>query len=373
MEEYSEFEKKVYDALIDRKNNEVSTKVQRLNDLLSKPGEYSVSLPDSKEILDRYYKSNEQNIVKLNRGSFMNKKIIYILGAAAVVLLGIFITVGNGDKPKDPQVAAGELKAKVTFVLGDVKVKNSISEEGVKPQVGNYLTTGQLLFTGEKAAIDLEFSHGSSIRIKANTEVAVKRLIETNGNITEEVSLKKGMLVANVTKQKQTDNFNIVTPTVIAGVRGTRFLVVVDPNAAKDDVTRVSVLDGSVGITKHKEEVPLTAEPFEIIEGKESGQELTKGGNFKRSGISDADIKIIEGRDEQEDQTSTIPTTVTAETEQSLFDKYGRLEVLSLDGGSKVVGVITAMDENTFTVHTVKGFVKVDRKKVISHDAKQLK
>lgn len=371
MEEFSDLEKKVYDALIENQNNEVSSKVQRLNDLLSRPASYSVLLPESKDIIDKYYKSTEQNIVKLNRGSFMNKKIIYILGAAAVVLLGIFLTVGNGDKPKEPQMAAGELKAKVTFVLGDVKVKSNSSDEGTKPQVGNFLTTGQMLLTGDKAAIDLEFSHGSSLRIKGNTEVAVKRLIETNGNITEEVSLKKGMLVANVTKQKQTDNFNIVTPTVIAGVRGTRFLVVVDPNAAKEDVTKVSVLDGSVGITKHKEEVPLTAEPFEIIEGKESGQELTKGGNFKRSAISDADIKIIEGKEDTEESTPTNATT--GESEKSLFDKYGRLEVLSLDGGSKVVGVITAMDDNTFTVHTVKGFVKVDRKKVISHDAKQLK
>ncbi len=371
MDEFSELEKKVYDALIDNKPNEVSQRVQNIEELLSRTGTYEVSLPDSNEILDRYQKIEQQKIIKMNRSNGMNKKIIYILGAAAVIFLGLFLAMGNGDKPKEPQVATpGELKAKVTFVVGDVKVKSNSSDAGVKPEVGALLATNQMLITGDKATVDLEFSHGSSLRIKGNTEIAIKRLIESNGNVTEEVSLKKGMLVANVTKQKQTDNFNIVTPTVIAGVRGTRFLVVVDPDKTKEEVTKVSVLDGVVGITKHKDEVPLTVEPIEILDSKQSAQEINRGGNFKRSAITDADIKIIEGKDgDDESDTTSAPT----ETEKSLFAKYGRLEVLSLDGGSAVTGVITAMDDNTFTVHTVKGFVKVDRKKVISHDAKQLK
>ena len=82
-------------------------------------------------------------------------------------------------------------------------------------------------FYGRQINRGLEFAHGFFSSIKANTEIAIKRLVETNGNLTEESFSKKGMLVTNVTKTKQTDNFNIVTPTVIAGVRGTRFLVVV--------------------------------------------------------------------------------------------------------------------------------------------------
>jgi hypothetical protein len=366
MDEFSELEKKVYDALIDNKQNEVSDQVRSIGELLSKSRNHSVSFPDSSEILDKYQKLDQQKIIKMNWARTMNKKIIYILGAAALIFIGLFVSLNKGeDKPKE-EVAAGEMKAKVTFVIGDVKVKSTSGEMTGKPQVGAFLASGQVLITGDKATVDLEFSHGSSLRIKGNTEIAIKRLIENNGTITEEVSLKKGMLVANVTKQKQTDNFNIVTPTVIAGVRGTRFLVEVNPNASKEEVTRVSVLDGSVGITKHKDEVPLSVEPIEILDGKEAAQEISSGGNFKRSVITTADVKIIEGKDGEEEES-------TQETEKSLFAKYGRLEVLSLDGGSAVTGVITAMDENTFTVHTVKGFVKVDRKKVISHDAKQLK
>lgn len=370
MDEFSELEKKVYDALIEGKQNEVSDKVRTIQELLSQSGTYSVSLPDKNEILDKYQKLNEQKIIKINWVRNMNKNIIYSLGAAAVILIGLFLGLNTGDKQKE-QVVAGELKAKVTFVMGDVKLKSSANDSGTKPEVGTLLSAGQTIVTGDKATIDLEFSHGSTLRIKGNTEIAVKRLIENSGNITEEVSLKKGMLVANVTKQKQADNFNIVTPTVIAGVRGTRFLVEVNEDLSKPAVTRVSVLDGSVGITKHKNEVPVTAEPFEILESKESAQEVSSGGDFTRLAINTVDVRIIEERSGEGSDSSDVSNS--GETEKSLYAKYGRLEVLSLDGGSVVTGVITAMDENTFTVHTVKGFVKVDRKKVISHDAKQLK
>jgi hypothetical protein len=221
--------------------------------------------------------------------------------------------------------------------------------------------------TGDKGTADLQFSNNSTLRIRPNSEISIKNLIEQEGKLTEEVSLKKGSIIANIAKQKQTDNFNIVTPTVIAGVRGTRFLVTVDPNFSKDEVTKVSVLDGSVGITKHKNEVPLTTEPILILDGKESGQEINRGGDFKKSEITKEDIDVIEGK------TETQASTQVAETEESLYKKYGRLEVLSIDGGKKITGVITSMDENEFTIHTTKGFVKVDRKKVVSHDAKQLK
>lgn len=369
MDEFSELEKKVYDALIDNKQNEVSEKIRFVEEILSRSREHSISLPTSDEILSRYQQLNEQKIIKLNWARNMNKKIIYILGAAAIVLLGLFFGLNTGKNESNGQVAStGELKVKVSFVVGDVKVKTATNTSGIKPEVGAFLATGDTLVTGDKATIDLDFSNGSTLRIKANTEVAIKRLIENNGTVTEEVSLKKGMLVANITKKKQSDNFNIVTPTVIAGVRGTRFLVEVNPNSEKATITRVSVLDGSVGITKHKNEVPLSAEPIEILDGKESAVELSSGGNFKKSSINDADVKIIEGKSEGAEDSSNV-----AETEQSLYAKYGRLEVLSLDGGNVVTGVITAMDENYMTVHTVKGFVKVERKKVIAHDAKQLK
>ena len=368
IEEYSDYERKIHDAIFENSQNEYSEDIKKLNGLFAKDIKISTKFKSSDEFIQEFekVKNLKKSHTKVNS---MNKILI---GAAAAVILIVGGYFGFASSKQEVQVSnQNELKAKVIFVIGDVKVKNNLNEQGTKPETGVLLTKSQILITGEKGTADLQFSNNSTLRIRPNSEISIKRLLEQDGKLTEEVNLKKGSLIANINKQKQTDNFNVVTPTVIAGVRGTRFLITVDPNKNKEEVTKVSVLDGSVGITKHKEEVPLTTEPILIIDGKESAQENSKGGDFTKSAITQGDVDIIEGRDSAATEEST--TTVAAETEASLFKKYGRLEVLSLDGGSKITGVITSMNDDEFTVHTTKGFVKVDRKKVISHDSKQLK
>lgn len=363
IEEYSDYEKKIHEAIFENSQNEYSEDIKKLNSLFANEIKISSKFKSSDEFIQEFekVKSLKKSNTKVNS---MNKILI---GAAAAVILIVGGYFGFASSKQEVQVSnLNELKAKVVFVIGDVKVKNNLNEAGTKPETGSLLTKNQILITGDKGTADLQFSNNSTLRIRPNSEISIKRLLEQDGKLTEEVNLKKGSLVANINKQKQTDNFNVVTPTVIAGVRGTRFLITVDPNKNKDEVTKVSVLDGSVGITKHKDEAPLTTEPVVIIDGKEAAQETSKGGDFLKSSITQEDIDIIEGKETTEPEEAS-------ETEQSLFKKYGRLEVLSLDGGSKITGVITSMNDDEFTVHTTKGFVKVDRKKVISHDSKQLK
>ncbi len=367
-EEYSDYEKKVHDAIFENSQNEYSDEIKKLNRLFANEIKISSKLKSKDEFIEEFDK------VKIFKKS--NTKVIYmnkvLIGAAAAVILLVGGYFGFASSKQEVQVSnQNELKAKVVFVIGDVKVKNNLNDAGTKPEVGVLLSKNQILITGEKGTADLQFSNNSTLRIRPNSEISIKNLLEQDGKLTEEVNLKKGSAIANINKQKQTDNFNIVTPTVIAGVRGTRFLIIVDPDKNKDEVTKVSVLDGSVGITKHKDEVPLSTEPIVIIDGKESAQEISRGGDFKKSSLTTPDKDIIEGKDSIDSEDSN--SSLSNETEGSLFKKYGRLEILSLDGGAKITGVITSMNDAEFTVHTVKGFVKVDRKKVISHDSKQLK
>jgi hypothetical protein len=365
-ENYTEFEKKIYAALFQNEQNEYKDKIDRINEVLSKDETSSMKLPSSEEFLIQYEKFNKGNKFNTKQVNTMNKKILMALGAAAIIGVVGFFGLSQGKKTE--QANGTELKVKVSFVIGDVKVKTNLADAGSKPEVGSYLAKNQILITGEKGTADLQFSNGSSLKVKGNSEITMKTLLEKDGKITEEVTMKKGLIVANINKQKQSDNFHVITPTVIAGVRGTRFLISVNPNEKNtEDRTRVSVLDGSVGITKHRDEVAMSEEPILILDGNDSAQEMVKGGDFKKTGITESDVKIIEGKENEAEENAAV-----AETEESLFAKYGRLEVLSLDGGKKITGVITSMDDNTFKVHTTKGYVDVDRKKVISHDSKQL-
>ena len=366
--EYSELEQKVHEILIENKTNELKSQVDLIQSFISKPNFNEEKIPNTEEFLKKY---ESHNSIKKKKGglTIMNNKIIIAAAAAVLIAVGVFFSIDK-SAPKQEQASSNELKVKLTFVIGDVKLKLNPADAGKKPEIGTLLSQEHVLITGNNGNADLQFNNGSSVKIKPNTEVAIRNLTKTADSVKEQLSIAKGIIIANVNKKKQSDDFQVITPTAIAGVRGTRFLVAVEPNEKnKEDITRVSVLDGSVGIYKHKDGIPTTPEPILILDSKDSGQEITRGGDFKKSPITEADIKLIEGKEDQTD----ISATSAAETEKSLFDKYGRLEVLSLDGGKKVTGVITDMDDNNFTVHTTNGFVKVDRKKVISHDSKQLK
>jgi hypothetical protein len=74
MEEFSELEKKVYDALIDNKPNEVSQRVRSIEELLSRTGTHTIEFLSSSEILDKFQKMEQQKIIKLDRSNGMNKK-----------------------------------------------------------------------------------------------------------------------------------------------------------------------------------------------------------------------------------------------------------------------------------------------------------
>jgi hypothetical protein len=368
--EYSELEKKVHEILIENKSNELKSQVDFIQSIISKPNFNEDKIPSTEEFLKRY---ESHNSIKNKKGglTFMNNKIILAVAAIVLAAVGVFFSLDK-SAPKQDQASSNELRVKLTFVIGDVKLKLNQTNAGKKPEIGTLLSKEHVLITGSNGNADLQFNNGSSVKIKPNTEVAIKNLSKSNDSIKEELSIAKGIIIANVNKKKQSDDFQVITPTAIAGVRGTRFLVAVEPNATnKEDITRVSVLDGSVGIYKHKDGIPTTPEPILILDSRDSGQEITRGGDFKKSPITEEDVKLIEGKEDQAETTNSTATGTV--TEKSLFDKYGRLEVLSLDGGKKVTGVITDMDDNNFTVHTVDGFVKVDRKKVISHDSKQLK
>lgn len=364
MSEFNEDEKKIYESLFEGKQNELSKEINFLQKTLKNSRSHSVEMGSFEDAMN--YKKEEDKILTF-RAKNMNKKIMAILAAAALILLAVFVGLNqNSDKPKNTIAENSdrkEIKVKVSFVAGDVKVKSSESDQGKKPAVGDVLSSNQTITTGDKASVDLQFANGSHLRVRANTEIILKKLYEDSNGRTEELFMKQGMLVATVSKEKKTDKFNIVTPTVLAGVRGTKFLVSVNPNKRKQDVTRVSVVEGSVAIYGMQNDEPV-GEPIEIIEIKETAEEESPGGKLTKGSISNEDVRIIEGKEKETNENEI-------KTEEDLMNKYGRIEVITLDGNKTVNGVITSQNnDDTLTVHTVKGFIKINKNKVIDTNTK---
>ncbi len=169
----------------------------------------------------------------MNQNINFNKGLIV---AAAFILATAFAC-----KTEKPQVDASGRKMLVLFAAGDAKVSRQGNTMPVK--VGLVVQQGDTIETGS-GTMDLQTRDGSAIRLKPATSISVTALTEGAQEETT-IALKKGGLLATVERQGRNSQYNIVTPTAIAGVRGTSYSISVDESGKNP---RVRVLEGSVAL-----------------------------------------------------------------------------------------------------------------------------
>ncbi|MCC5813283.1 MAG: lipoprotein LipL45 [Leptospira sp.] len=146
-------------------------------------------------------------------------------------------SLGDG-KSKDTS-----LSAVVVFSVGDSKIAHADGTEE-KAKLGVAVKTGDRIETGTNGKVDLQFESGSSIRIAPSTVLDFAKLsMNSDGGSDSKLSLASGKVFADVKKARKTDGFSVVTPTAIAGVRGTSFIVNADGKTGK---STVRVLEGAV-------------------------------------------------------------------------------------------------------------------------------
>ena len=152
---------------------------------------------------------------------------------------------------KSGEMISTQLTGTVTFLSGDVKVND-------KPlHAGSQVVMGDVITSGDKAIAVIQFSQISVITIKSNTVLKINDLANAgaNGkvNAAESFTIDKGAAFHKV-MTKGTD-YSVGTPTMVAAVRGTAFMVQV-----KDGVTRVDLLEGELLVTQNNgESLVLTA------------------------------------------------------------------------------------------------------------------
>lgn len=146
----------------------------------------------------------------------------------------------------------------IAFVKGDVAI---LREGGqVKASLGEPLTASDTIVTGENGSCEILLGEDGVLKLNKNTSLNINQAIASNDSGKEtEVNLQYGKLVTVLKKERKSDSFNIVTPTSIAGVRGTSFLTSVENPGGKAGnvacaqgscVVKYSVLDGAIAIRK---------------------------------------------------------------------------------------------------------------------------
>jgi hypothetical protein len=118
----------------------------------------------------------------------------------------------------------------------------------VPVHVGMTLGEGDQLFTGHNGFVTLEAEDGSHVSLTQDSmiEIGTMRRTELSGASDRVILLRRGEVDSDVTHATHsTDRFQIRSPSVVAGVRGTRFRVNYDTDERS---TTVAVLDGEVGV-----------------------------------------------------------------------------------------------------------------------------
>ncbi|RDJ99957.1 peptidase M23 [Paraburkholderia lacunae] len=114
--------------------------------------------------------------------------------------------------------------------------------------VGMTVGEGDRIRTGHDGFVTLELPDGSHVSILQEGTLDIGKLRNTvlTGAADRVLELHRGEVDSEVTHAtRKDDRFQIRSPSVVAGVRGTRFKVAYDGDA---QITAVEVLDGAVGV-----------------------------------------------------------------------------------------------------------------------------
>lgn len=259
-----------------------------------------------------------------------------------VSLALVFSFGGNCKKPdsdwKETAKVDFSLSAVVVFSVGESKVAHADGTEE-KAQLGTTVKTGDTIITGPKGKVDLQFVNGSSIRIAPSTTLDFAKLaMNSSGGRDTKLDLASGKLFVNVNKAKKEDEFTVVTPTSIAGVRGTSFVV---ENDTKKNRAQVRVVEGSVSM----------APRIAVLEGF-SKEQIQADNRLSELRASLQQVEVIIEKGQQSSMPANLPELVVSDIESLDLGKIS--QVVTKDKPVVVPSMITLSDEQELkTIVTV--------------------
>jgi hypothetical protein len=159
---------------------------------------------------------------------------------AALISLALLSYCGTRDESAVKESSTPV--ARLTITRGDVAI---VEGEAVKAaSAGQILSAGQMIRTGSGAMAEIFVKDQGIVRLSENTEFGLKRA-DANGT---ELDQKKGTAVVFLKRLNQNSEFSISTPTSVAAVRGTSFIVDVKSKTESS----YSLFDGAIEVSNAK-------------------------------------------------------------------------------------------------------------------------
>ena len=197
------------------------------------------------------------------------EKKMVSLGIGMIALFLFTVNCKKEEARNSNQVSdKSTLSGVVLFVVGNVQS----GTKKLKP--GDIISENESVQTAKSSACDLQIKDseaGIVLRMKSESSFQLKT-ITANGKQVPSTVVSVGTAMVNVSgKLKSGENFQVVTPTQTAGVRGTKFEV----NVTKDGSTSLSVSEGKVASRIRISEADDL--PLEIQEKSQTITSINKG------------------------------------------------------------------------------------------------
>jgi len=181
-----------------------------------------------------------------------------------ISLVGFFSCSKQSTSVK---LAENVLKAKVTLAMGKAYILRDDNPTKISMKIGDIIHPHDVIITGKNSSVNIVLANRGLIKIQENSHVSLKNLVNIdNENNKATVKVTAGRIVLGLQKLKKDSSFEVETPTAVAGVRGTTFMVSVDKRETsafpyfvkvkkkEEVVTKIAVLTGKVELVNPKNE-----------------------------------------------------------------------------------------------------------------------
>jgi hypothetical protein len=176
-------------------------------------------------------------------------KLLFFLVITSTLILGCRRPGEQAQqqpKPPVPPANAGRIEAKLTYLEGEVSLTRDKTR--LPAELDMVLLPGDTVETGKDAQAEVTFDDSSAINLDPESRFVITELVKdsASGQRTVKTNLFSGELKAQIAKLAQNSTFEIESPTAVAAVRGTEFIVAY----REGQPTQVTVLVGRVGVRR---------------------------------------------------------------------------------------------------------------------------
>jgi hypothetical protein len=134
-------------------------------------------------------------------------------------------------------------KALVVFKKGNTFLVRDNKKSEIQPNT--IIQENDVIKTENDSYVNLQLSNGVIVRIGANSQVTLNQVLRKDNQEEYNLQLSQGEVLSKVEKDKKKQiKLDIQSPTAIASVRGTEFLV-----ESKSNSTTIAVNEGKVEVS----------------------------------------------------------------------------------------------------------------------------